>query len=393
MKSGSLKIVFAILILCLLLSACEDNKTDNSMDTLLIDSSNAISKEGIVVSDKGVMTYYDYDTGKQTILCTRLQCMHEIYDKDTNPDPDCPAVSHDQYQINCAFIANGKLYFATEGSINVEKGLVTTKLYKEDLNGENRVYLGEINYDFRVTDTYVFDNYVFGLINSIKIISNTDGNVNTESTLQAAALDLDTLEVTYLSKPDEITGGLKPYVYNSRLYCTFRNTQNGMYEIRIFSLKDFSLIDTISTNGYSYIKYHKENMYYMRPTEGIDEIALCKRSLKTGNENILYIYNNTMNESYDIFTVIDDYIFYNIIFYDGVNPAEDRGTYVFDMNDESITKTDFSYSGVYAVVFTTVDDEHILLKYTEKGKIVYRYMKVNDFINRSMDFIDIKPAK
>lgn len=393
MKSSSFKIVFIILILCLFLSACKDNKIDNSMDTLLIDSSNAISKEGIVVSDKGVMTYYDYDTGKQTILCTRLQCMHEIYDKDTNPDPDCPAVSPDQYQIKCVFIANGKLYFATDGSINAEKGLVTTKLYKADLNGENRVYLGEVDYDFRVIDTYVYENHVFGLINSIKIINNTDGNVNTESTLQAVALDLDTLEVTYLSKPDEITGGLKPYVYNGRLYCTFRNARDGMYEIRIFSLKDFSSIDTISTNGYSYIKYYKENMYYTRPTEGTDEIALCKRSLKTGNENVLCIYNNTMNESYDICTVIGNYIFYTIIFYDGVNPAENRGAYVFNMNDESTTEIDFSYSGVYAALFTAVDDEHILLKYFEKGKIVYRYMKVNDFINRSLDFIDIKPAK
>jgi hypothetical protein len=319
--------------------------------------------------------------------------MHEIYDKDTNPDPDCPAVSPDQYQIKCVFIANGKLYFATDGSINAEKGLVTTKLYKADLNGENRVYLGEVDYDFRVIDTYVYENHVFGLINSIKIINNTDGNVNTESTLQAVALDLDTLEVTYLSKPDEITGGLKPYVYNGRLYCTFRNARDGMYEIRIFSLKDFSSIDTISTNGYSYIKYYKENMYYTRPTEGTDEIALCKRSLKTGNENVLCIYNNTMNESYDICTVIGNYIFYTIIFYDGVNPAENRGAYVFNMNDESTTEIDFSYSGVYAALFTAVDDEHILLKYFEKGKIVYRYMKVNDFINRSLDFIDIKPAK
>lgn len=63
------------------------------------------------------------------------------------------------------------------------------------------------------------------------------------------------------------------------------------------------------------------------------------------------------------------------------------------MKDDSITEVDFSYSGVYTPVFAAVDDEHILLRYTEKGKVVYRYMKAVDFINKSMDFIDIRPSQ
>jgi hypothetical protein len=339
------------------------------------------------------MTYYDYVAGKGTVLCTRLQCMHEVYEKDTNPNPDCPAVSPDQNPIKCAFIANGKLYFATDGSMNNEKGIVTSKFYKADLNGENRVYIGEADYDFRVFDTYIYENHIFGMVNSIKVVSNEGGTVNTESTLQAVALNLDTLEIACLSEPDEITDALKPYVYDGKLYCTFRNTRNDMYEIRIFSLKDFSLVDTIQAKGFSYIKYYKDNMYYAYSQEGADEIDLCKRNLKTGKETVLHVYSDTKDVSCGIFTVTDDYIFYILTYYDGVNPAEDRGTYVFNMKDKSITETDFSYSGVYTPVFTAVDDEYILLKYAEKGKIVYRYIRAVDFINKSMDFIDIKPSQ
>lgn len=393
MKNSLTKIVFIVLIICIFLSGCNKNMTDNSKDTLSINNYNSISKESIIVSDKGVMTYYDYATGKGSVLCTRLQCMHEVYEQDANPNPDCPAVSPDKYQIMCAFIANGTLYFATEGFMNSEKGIMTTKIYKADLNGENRVYIGQADYDFRVFDTYVYENHIYGTVNSIKVVSDEDGDVKTKSSLQAVALALDTLEITFLSEPDEITDALKPYVYDGKLYCTFKNAYNDMYEIRIFSLKDLSLVDTIQAKGFSYVKYYKDNMYYSYYTDSTDEISLCKRSLKTEKVTVLNIFEDAKNVSCSIMTVINDYIFYIISYYDGVNPAENRGTYVFNMKDNSITETDFSYSGVYAPIFTAVDDEHILLKYTEKGKIVYRYIKAIDFINKTMDFIDIKPSK
>jgi hypothetical protein len=52
-------------------------------------------------------------------------------------------------------------------------------------------------------------------------------------------------------------------------------------EIRVFSLKDFSLVDTIQTKGFSFVKYCKDNMYYAFSPEGTDKINLCRRSLKT----------------------------------------------------------------------------------------------------------------
>jgi len=367
--------------------------TDNSKDTFFINSFNAISKEGIVVTDRGIMTYYDYVSGKGTVLCTRLQCNHEVYDKNTNPNPECPAVSPDKNPIKCAFIANGMLYFVTDGFVDSEKGIVTSKLYKADFNGENRVYIGEIDYDFRVFDTYIYENHIFGIVNSIKVVGNEEGVVNTESTLQAAAINLETLETVYLSKPDEITDALRPYAYNDKLFCTFVNAHNDIFEVRIFSLKDFSLIDTIQAKGFSYIKYSKDYMYYSYFNEGTEEINLCKRSLKIGKETTLHIFEDSKNVSCGLFTVTGDYIFYRLIYYDGINPSEDRGTFVFNMKDNSIIEVDFSYSGVYAPVFSAIDDEHILLKYTEKGKIVYRYMKAVDFIHKSMDFIDIKPTE
>ena len=393
MEGRSLKIVYIILILCIFLSACNKKMTNNSKDTLFINSFNAISKEGIVVSDNGVMTYYDYITGKETVLCTRLQCNHEVYDKDTNPNPDCPAVSSDKYSINCVFIADGILYFTTEGPRNSEKGLMTSKLYKADLNGENRVYLGVIDYDFRVFDTYIYENYIFGIINSIKVVSNEEGIVNTESTLQAVAINLNTLETVYLSEPDEITDAIQPYVYDGKLFCAFINAHNDMSEIRIFSLEDFTLIDTIQAKGYSYIKYSKDYMYYSYFNEGTEEINLCKKSLRTGKVTTLHIFKDSKNVSCGLSAVTGNYIFYRLLYYDGVNPAEDRGTYVFDMKDDSINEIDFSYSGIYTPVFAAVDDEHILLRYTEKGKVVYRYMKAVDFIDKSMDFIDIRPSQ
>jgi hypothetical protein len=134
-------------------------------------------------------------------------------------------------------------------------------------------------------------------------------------------------------------------------------------------------------------------MYYKYSPEGTDKINLCKRSLKTGKVTVLHVFSDTKDVSCGIFTVIGDNIFYILSYYDGVNPAESIGTYVFNMKYGSITETDFSYSGVYAPVFIAVDDEHLLLKYTENGKVVYRYMKAIDFINKSMDFIDIKPSK
>lgn len=396
MKNSALKIILAILILSMLLTGCGRNKADNSKDTLLINARNAICKEGILVSDKGVMTYYDYETGQGTILCTRLQCNHDVYDKDTNPNPECPAVSPDKCPIKCAFITNGKLYFATEGFVDKEKGIVTSKLYKADLNGENRAYLGEIDYNFPINTAFIHENYLFGIVTSIKVVSEADGNVETQSFSRIIALDLNTLEITYLSEPNETSGNLQAYVYDGKLYCMFRKLGtelDELSEIRVFSLKDFSLADTIQTKGFSFVKYCKDNMYYAFSSEGTDKINLCRRSLKTGKETILHVFSDTKNVSCGIFTVAGDYIFYMLSYYDGVNPSENRGTYVFNMKDESIIETDFSYSGVYAPISSSVDDEHILLDYAEKGKVVYRYMKAIDFINKSMDFIDIKPSE
>jgi hypothetical protein len=72
LRNSSYKITLTILILSMLLSGCIKNEADNSKDTRLINTRNAICKEGILVSDEGVMTYYDYATGKGTVLCTRL---------------------------------------------------------------------------------------------------------------------------------------------------------------------------------------------------------------------------------------------------------------------------------------------------------------------------------
>jgi hypothetical protein len=129
-----------------------------------------------------------------------------------------------------------------------EKGIVTSKLYKADLIGENRVYIGQVDYDFQIFPAYIYENYLFGTVNSIKVISEEDGVIKTKSSSQIVALNLDTLEITYLSELDETPNDLRAYIYDDKLYCMFRKLSNDleeMYEIRVFSLIAFSLVETI----------------------------------------------------------------------------------------------------------------------------------------------------
>ncbi len=394
-KSYCIKICILMMLLCILLSACDNRATvDNANDTLFIEG-NGIGKQGVLSVVSGVITYFDYETGKGTVLCTRAQCMHELYDKDTNPNPECPAVSPDKSPIVTAFLANNNLYFATEGHIDMETGIRATKLYKADLDGENRVYLGEVVYGFRTFRSYVYKNYIFGLVNSIKVISDEEGVVSSESTLQAVALNIDTLEIINLSEPDEVESDLHAYVYDNKLYCTFQKYDKEAHEqskeLRVFSLDDFSLVDRFKTTGFSNIIYLKDHMYYSYTPDGADHTQLCKRNLKTNKETVLLLIENSENVTCGLSDVTEDYMIYSLLYYDNVNPAEDRGSFAFNMKDNSVKEVDFAYSGIYARVYKVLEDDYLLLRFFEEGKSAYRYIKTEDFINKSLDYVEVRP--
>jgi len=395
MRRFTRSIILVLIILCFVLSACNNNSNDNSNDTLFIES-NAIGKQGVLSVRSGVITYFDYETGKGTVLCTRAQCMHELYDKDTNPNPECPAVSPDKSSLVTAFIANSKLYFATQGNMNRETGIGTTKLYRADLDGENRVFLGEIDYEFSVFRSYVYENYIFGIVRSMKFVTDEKGgSFSTESTLQAVALNIDTLEIINLSEPDEIGSDLHAYVYDNKLYCTFQKYDKEAHEqskeLRVFSLDDFSLVDRFKTTGFSNIIYLKDNMYYSYTPDGADHTQLCKRNLKTNKETVLLLIENSENVTCGLSDVTEDYMIYSISYYDYVNPAEDRGSFAFNMKDNSIKEIDFSYMGTYARVHTVLDDDYLLFRFHEEGKSAYWYIKAEDFINKTLDYVEVRP--
>lgn len=132
-------------------------------------------------------------------------------------------------------------------------------------------------------------------------------------------------------------------------------------------------------------------MYYSYTPDGADHTQLCKRNLKTNKETVLLLIENSENVTCGLSDVTEDYMIYSISYYDYVNPAEDRGSFAFNMKDNSIKEVDFSYSGIYARVYKVLEDDYLLLRFYEEGKSAYRYIKTEDFINQSLDYVEVRP--
>ncbi len=380
-----------MLIVISLVSLCGCRRSANSNNnTNITYGFNSYGENGMIIYEDGLLAYYDYKTGERSVVCSRPDCTHQKYNSETNPDPSCAAVPPVQTIFQTAVIINDQLYmFVLPSGINI------MDVYRSDLDGENRVKIGQINCGGIVDKAIVYNDFL--VFTGENFVKKDNNDMLSGSAFQTryftGILNINTLELIYRDEFEKNRTLQHYYVYNNTLHYYYMD--DNVYEIRRVDLSDFSVLEPLSlpmknNQEKVFCVIDKGFMYYVtdNPTQTTADIR--RIDLMSMKEEVfasdIYIWKGTL------LGINDNYFFIHC--YENTDEGEVWKYKVYDSDTKTINECDMFYSEVrtgLAVQLINISKDYILLyKVNEDSQhMSYRYMKIESLINKSYDFVDI----
>jgi hypothetical protein len=378
-------ITFTLSFLC----GCNKEASSNSNTVVTCDGCT-YSKNGVIIYEDGLLAYYDYRTGERSVICSRPECTHQKYNSQTNPDPSCAAVPPKQTIFEAAIIINDYLYmFVLPSEIN------KMDIYRSDLDGENRIKVGQVNCGGINGAAIVYENFFIFTGRELTKKDNED-ELSVSVFLPeyfTGILDINTLELVHIETYEKHRISQSYYVYNNILYYYYMD--EDVYEIRRVNLSDFTVIEPLSLpmkneQDKAYCVMDKGHMYYVKDNPTLLSSDIRRIDLTTLEDEV-FISGIEIQDGY-LIGISDKYFFIHCNVSNVPEVAEWKFI-IYDSDKKQLNECDMLYSGTqtaFATHLINLDDEYILLYKFDEGSehASYRYMKIESLINKSYDFVD-----
>ena len=380
-----------ILIAVILTFLCGCNKKESSNNnTIVTYDGRTYSENGVIIYEEGLLAYYNYKTGERSVICSRPECTHQKYNSQTNPDPSCAAVPPKQTIFEAAVIINDYLYmFVLPSEIN------KMDIYRSDLDGENRIKVGQVNCGGIADKAIVYENFFIFTGKELTKNDNEDefSVVTFRSKYFTGILDINTLELVHIETYEKHRISQSYYVYNNILHYYYMD--DNVYEIRRVNLSDITVLEPLSLpmkneQEKAYCIMDKGYMYYVKDDLMRSSADIRRIDLMTLEDEV-FISGIEIKDG-TLIGISDKYFF--ICDNESDMPDEEKWKFIiYDSDEKTINEYDMSYSGVQTRLAThliNLNGEYILLyKYIEGNRHAsYRYMKIESLINKLYDFVD-----
>jgi len=380
-----------ILIAVILTFLCGCNKKESSNNnTIVTYDGRTYSENGVIIYEEGLLAYYNYKTGERSVICSRPECTHQKYNSQTNPDPSCAAVPPKQTIFEAAVIINDYLYmFVLPSEIN------KMDIYRSDLDGENRIKVGQVNCGGIADKAIVYENFFIFTGKELTKNDNEDefSVVTFRSKYFTGILDINTLELVHIETYEKHRISQSYYVYNNILHYYYMD--DNVYEIRRVNLSDITVLEPLSLpmkneQEKAYCIMDKGYMYYVKDDLMRSSADIRRIDLMTLEDEV-FISGIEIKDG-TLIGISDKYFFIDCNVSDIPEEAEWKFI-IYDSDEKTINECDMLYSGVQTALAThliSLDKEYILLyKYIEGNRHAsYRYMKIESLINKLYDFVD-----
>lgn len=385
-------ILFLFILSMVLIPGC-NNKGENLNDTIHGLHFASVSPNGLMAYTKGYLEYFDFKGGEPTIMCGRPDCNHQPYDSVTNPDPQCPATFPKGTNPIAAIIREGHLYlFVKPSEFN------KAHIYKSDLDGENRRKIAELDlFGFR-DDFILAGDYLVYI--GLEMVQKSSGEglglgQNFSTDMFVGILDWNTFEIVFKDPIEKTSTSTNFHVFDNALYYMFREFEpsenKDLFEIRQVDLNNFEKKESIllpkdSSGEYLNCIFKEGYAYYL------EENDLYRFSLKD-KEKKLYIPSLDIETSSTLIGITGDY-FFIFSYLEDTNLDENYIITVFNEKSKNLQVLDMTYSGIETLIYPKLfnfdpDNKHIILAYQVPGQsISFRYIKIEDLLNKSFDFVD-----
>lgn len=184
MKKNIFISMFIICLVCVILplSGCtrkKDDTADRGSGAAADTGDNAETMSGIAgrpcvgdmglfyINGEGMLEFTDAETRQSSVVCDRANCAHESYNQ--NEDTECKADAHEFESV----IQQGQsLYLLGK---DTEEDFGNYRIYRQDLNGDNREQITEIkdSIDLFICECWANEKYL--VMECQKILDNVNG--------------------------------------------------------------------------------------------------------------------------------------------------------------------------------------------------------------------------
>lgn len=270
------KKVIYLLLIVLILTGCSSEK--ETFDTIYVTgsiaSTNTYSDVGILNTERGILYYFDPETGIRTPLCSKVNCKHVGYGFN-NPNPTCDAFFSEAY--NCSAIVGDYLYYVTSDEGD---GFFTKCFYRADKNGTNRKLLYRANYAEYFSAGVYEEGYLMYLYYNGE---NPDGTPLKKRKMGILLLNLTTEEMQEIDFGEEYSGQLlTATIKDNTIYCLKVYQTDNIMDI------DYNALTELEKYNYAMSIQKKEVWQY--DIKSGEKSLTCKVSSESSSCILQYGY-------------------------------------------------------------------------------------------------------
>ena len=376
--------IIVLFIFGFFLTSCS-NEFDSSY-SIYFSWDMALSQEGFLYLQDDVLHFYDFISGRRTVLCNKPNCLHQPFSSITNPDPECNAVSPNGDMIVGFGMHNAYVYTFISSSIN------ETTIYRQKPNGDGREFLTSFDWDLDLANNIIFKDNKAYFIGVTYILDEKGASSSNNQISIVLSVDLINGGVNQLTEPkqDNISSMVSLEMIDDKLYYYYVYYDEGM---------DF-LADNVSEQISMYINtilYEVDiatatEKQLLNVTEDVNDIhiGLNNKAFIFFNKKISQVYSVDRKDStkapliegenIDFARYLNDYIVYS--------QGEDYSVlYFYDLPTGKIKKVN---RPVGETVPTYIYDNWIFYGATlEDGTHARVFMPIEDYLDGNTDYITI----
>ena len=221
--TGLLTTIAPIIVLFILvfLTSCS-NEFDSSYSIYFL--GYGFKSGGFLYLQDDVLHFYDFISGRRTVLCNKPNCLHQPFSSITNPDPECNAVSPNGDMIVGFGMHNAYVYTFISSSIN------ETTIYRQKPNGDGREFLTSFDWDLDLANNIIFkDNKAYFIGVTYILDEKGAGSSNNQISI-VLSVDLINGGVNQLTEPkqDNISSMVSLEMIDDKLYYYYVYYDEGM---------------------------------------------------------------------------------------------------------------------------------------------------------------------
>ncbi|MBR6638175.1 MAG: hypothetical protein IKK96_04880 [Lachnospiraceae bacterium] len=300
--SNKLLLTCIIVMLVFSIASCKKEEPENTPYSCgNINVNYAITDNGLFSIKDELLHFKSEETGEDIIFCFDPACEHEPASAE-NPDPECPAALFLATRTKIAYHNEYIYYF-------VDKEAFSFELYRMNINGSAREFIGEIPYGFPNLEYVFYGDYLYC---NARIMEEPEVGHALLSYGVLLEINLNTGDYRVLLERDEESNyAVKDVDVSDNTLFAVVPTEGGdsLIKMNLETLEQTVIIEKLNYYGKMYKGiYDSDNYYYCSTNEigisnsvsGEDTVLITLdenkvfTSLYFSNHGIIY-YVNTIN--------------------------------------------------------------------------------------------------